>query len=55
MNRIRDFIRSESGIAVTEYALLVALVAMLLVAVVTVFGTKISSWFTKKTNSITTI
>jgi pilus assembly protein Flp/PilA len=55
MHRIRTFLKSEDGIAVTEYALLVALVAMLLVAVVTVFGTKISSWFEKKTNSITTV
>lgn len=55
MNRIRTFLKSDDAIAVTEYALLVALVAMLLVAVVTVFGTRISSWFDKKTTSITTV
>ena len=57
MNRIntlaRKFVKSDEGIAVTEYGLLIALVAVLLIGVVTVFGSSISSWFSAKTNKIT--
>jgi len=52
---MRRFLRDESGIAITEYGLLLALVAVLLVAVVTIFGSQIASWFANKTNTITTI
>jgi pilus assembly protein Flp/PilA len=55
MSSVKKFIRSEDGIAVTEYGLLIALVAIALIAVVTVFGTNISSWFSKKTSQITTV
>jgi pilus assembly protein Flp/PilA len=55
MSRLRHFVRQDDGIAVTEYALLIALVAVVLVAAVLAFGTRLSSWFTKKTNSITTV
>ena len=58
MDRIRTlarkFVKSDEGIAVTEYGLLIALVAVLLIGVVTVFGSSISSWFANKTNKITT-
>jgi pilus assembly protein Flp/PilA len=57
MNRIntlaRKFVKSDEGIAVTEYGLLIALVAVLLIGVVTIFGSSISSWFANKTNKIT--
>jgi pilus assembly protein Flp/PilA len=53
MQRVRQFLRDESGIAVTEYGLLIALVAVLLIGVVTIFGSSIASWFANKTNSIT--
>ncbi|MBL0170964.1 MAG: Flp family type IVb pilin [Gemmatimonadaceae bacterium] len=55
MNLVRKFLKSDDAIAVTEYALLIALVAVVLVAVVLAFGTGISSWFKKKTDSITTV
>jgi len=55
MSRIRKFLRSEEAIAVTEYGLLVALVAVALIAVVTLFGSQISSWFSAKTTQITTV
>lgn len=54
MHAVRRFLRSDSGIAVTEYGLLIALIAVLLIAVVTIFGSQIGSWFAAKTNSITT-
>ena len=53
--RMKKFFRSEDGIAVTEYGLLIALVAIALIAVVTVFGSNISSWFATKTGQITTV
>ena len=52
---MRKFFRSEDGIAVTEYGLLIALVAIALIAVVTIFGNDISSWFSKKTGQNTTV
>jgi len=55
MNRIRNFFRSEEAIAVTEYGLLVALVAVLLISVVTIFGSSIKSWFAARTAAITTV
>ena len=59
MNRIRTqvsrFLRNDEGIAVTEYGLLVALVAVLLIGVVAIFGSSIKSWFEARTGSITTV
>jgi pilus assembly protein Flp/PilA len=54
-NAIRRFVRDDEAIAVTEYGLLIALVAVLLIGVVTIFGSSISSWFANKTNSLTSI
>jgi len=53
--RLQKFVRSEDGIAVTEYGLLVALIAVLLIGVVTVFGSSIKSWFAARTSQITTV
>ena len=55
MNAIRRFLKNDSAIAVTEYGLLVALIAVALIAVVLLFGTSISAWFTAKTSQITTV
>lgn len=52
---IRRFLKDEGAIAVTEYGLLVALIAVALIAVVLLFGQQISSWFTSKTSQITTV
>jgi Flp pilus assembly pilin Flp len=52
---IRKFIKNDSAIAVTEYGLLVALIAVALIAVVLLFGQQISSWFSTKTSQITTV
>jgi len=51
----RRFIESDDGIAVTEYGLLVALIAVLLIGVVSVFGSSIKSWFAARTSTITTV
>jgi pilus assembly protein Flp/PilA len=52
---VRQFVREDEGIAVTEYGLLVALVAVLLIGVVTIFGSSIRSWFEARTSTITTV
>jgi pilus assembly protein Flp/PilA len=54
-SHMRRFLRDESGIAVTEYGLLIALIAVLLIGVVTIFGSSIASWFSAKTSGITSV
>ena len=54
MNKIRSFIKSDDAIAVTEYGLLIALVAVVLIAAVLTFGQAIKTWFGSKTSQITT-
>jgi len=53
MRHARKFLADTRGIAVTEYGLLIALIAVLLIGVVTIFGSSIASWFANKTNKIT--
>jgi len=43
---IRSFIKNEEGIAATEYAMLISLIALLLVAVVGQFGDNLSTMWT---------
>lgn len=54
MTRIRG-LGSTDGIAITEYGMLIALVALALIAVLSIFGGGISSWFSTKTGQITTV
>jgi Flp pilus assembly pilin Flp len=51
----RKFLRADQAIAVTEYGLLVALIAILLIGVVSVFGSGISRWFAARTSQITSV
>jgi len=53
--RMRRFAQDENAIAVTEYGLLIALIAILLIGVVTVFSSQIASWFSAKTAQITSV
>jgi Flp pilus assembly pilin Flp len=46
---------STEAIAITEYGMLIALLALALIAVVSVFAPGISSWFASKTGQITTV
>ena len=52
--RVRN-LGSEEGIAITEYGMLIALVALALIAVLSIFGPGISVWFAAKTGQITTV
>jgi Flp pilus assembly pilin Flp len=47
------FWNDQEGIAITEYGLLIALIAVLLIGVVSVFSSLISSWFSDKTTRVT--
>jgi len=47
--------RSERGQDLAEYGMLIALVALALIAVLTIFGGGISTWFAAKTGQITTV
>ena len=46
---------STDGIAITEYGMLIALVALALIAVLTIFGGGITNWFGAKTGQVTTV
>ena len=54
VGRIKE-LKSDDGLAITEYGMLVALVALALIALLTVFGGSMSSWFGAKTGQITTV
>ena len=50
----RRFLREEEGIAVTEYGMLVAIVAVGLLLVVRQFRTDLANWFTSTTQKFFT-
>ncbi len=53
--RCRLFLTRESALSITEYGMLVAFLALLIIAVVLVMGSGLASWFATKTGSITTV
>lgn len=59
--RVRHAVRhlrrllADDGLAITEYGLLVALIVLMLIAVVSVFGGQIAAWFAAKAGSVTTV
>ena len=50
----RRFVREEDGIAVTEYGMLVAIVAVGLLLVVKTFKTNLANWFKTATDAFFT-
>lgn len=48
------FIRRAEGISVTEYGILVAFLALMVIAIVAITGGGLSSWFATKSGQITT-
>lgn len=52
INRLRSFVREESGQDLLEYALLVALIALVAVGAVTAAGGTVSNVFTSIANQI---
>ena len=52
MNQVRAFVRGEEGQDLLEYALLVALIALVAVGAVTAAGTSVNAIFTKIAGSL---
>ncbi|MBI1857936.1 MAG: Flp family type IVb pilin [Candidatus Melainabacteria bacterium] len=52
MNTIANFIRDEEGASMAEYALLVGLIAVALIAAITAFRGSIINTFTRVTNAL---
>ena len=46
---------STEGIAITEYGMLIALVALALIAVLSIFAPGIANWFAAKTGQVTSV
>jgi pilus assembly protein Flp/PilA len=54
MKRIRNFFKDETGASAVEYGLLVSLIAVVIVAAVTVLGKNVSSKLNSAATSIGT-
>ena len=52
MNKMNSLIRSEEGQGMTEYIIIVALIAIAAIAVVTVFGNNLRVLFTNSANAL---
>lgn len=52
MNIVKRFVKEESGATMVEYAILVALIAVAVIAIVTTLGNKIDSTFQKAVNAM---
>ena len=50
LNAIRRFVKEEDGLAAAEYAILLTLIAVFLIAAVTAFRNAIAGAFTAATN-----
>lgn len=53
MTLVRKFLKSEEGAVIAEYGLLLAMVAVVLVGVVLLFGADIAGWYQRQTSYIT--
>jgi len=53
MNRVRQFVREESGQDLLEYALLTALIALAAVVAIRAAGVQVSAIFTQITTAMT--
>jgi len=52
MNRMNALIRSEEGQGMTEYIIIVALIAIAAIAVITVFGQNLRAMFQASANAL---
>lgn len=52
MNALMNFIKDEDGVTAIEYGLIASLIAVAIIAAVTLTGTKLSAMFTFITNSL---
>jgi Flp pilus assembly pilin Flp len=54
LSAVRRFRVGDQGLAITEYGLLIACLAVVIIGVVVLFGGGIASWFGSRTSTITT-
>ena len=54
MNFIKKFVREEDGVTAIEYALIAALIAVAIIAAVTLVGTNLKLVFAKISTALTT-
>jgi pilus assembly protein Flp/PilA len=54
VERIKNFFKDESGASAVEYGLLVALIACVIIAAVTLLGTNLRDTFTNASTAIGT-
>lgn len=52
MNKMNSLIRSEEGQGMTEYIIIVALIAIAAIAVITVFGNNLRNLFSTSANAL---
>jgi pilus assembly protein Flp/PilA len=52
MLRVRNFLSDESGVTAIEYALIAALIAVVIIGAVTTVGTNITNVFTEVGNTL---
>lgn len=54
MNLIKNFIREEDGVTAIEYGLIAALIAVVIIAAITVVGTQLKKTFSTIGGKLTT-
>lgn len=54
LNMIKQFAREEDGVTAIEYGLIAALIAVVIIAAVTIVGTQLNIVFSKIGNALTT-
>ncbi len=52
LNKIMNFVRDEEGASAVEYGLLAALIAAVIVGIVTTLGTQLNNAFTTVSNAL---
>lgn len=50
---VQRFVKEEEGIAITEYGILLALLAVILIIAVNLFGTEFNTWWTNNVLGVT--
>jgi pilus assembly protein Flp/PilA len=50
--RVEDFAKKDRGATATEYAILVAFIALLIIVGVTFFGDNLNNWFNRLGNHV---
>jgi Flp pilus assembly pilin Flp len=52
---MRRFLADDTALAISEYGMLVAFIAIILIAIVGIYGSQLTSWFAAKSGQITSI